>query len=304
MQAFNKKVFEKKVKQIKLGRNDKCWCGSGKKYKQCHQTFDDRIMQIANQGHLVPDREMIKNADQIAGIRQSAKINIAVLDYVTEHIHVGISTEEIDRMVYDMTTKMGGIPAPLNYQGYPKSVCTSVNNQVCHGIPSEDVILKEGDIVNVDASTILNGYFSDSSRMFCIGEVSPQKQRLVDVTKECVEIGFKEVKPWGFIGDMGQAIHDHAFENGYTVVREIGGHGVGLEFHEDPWVNYNSFRGEEMLMVPGMIFTIEPMVNMGKADIYMDEKNGWTTYTADGKPSAQWEVMVLVTEDGAEVLSY
>ena len=304
MQAFNKKTFERKTKQIKLGRNDKCWCGSGKKYKQCHQAFDERIMQIADQGHLVPDREMIKNQDQIAGIRQSAKINIAVLDYITEHIHVGITTEEIDQMVYDVTTKMGGMPAPLNYQGYPKSVCTSVNDQVCHGIPSKDVILKEGDIVNVDASTILNGYFSDSSRMFCIGEVSKEKQRLVDVTKECVEIGLKEVKPWGFIGDMGQAIHDHAFENGYTVVREIGGHGVGLEFHEDPWVNYNSFRGEEMLMVPGMIFTIEPMVNMGKADIYMDEKNGWTTYTEDGKPSAQWEVMVLVTEDGAEVLSY
>lgn len=179
-----------------------------------------------------------------------------------------------------------------------------MNDQVCHGIPSEDVILQEGDIVNVDASTILNGYFSDSSRMFCIGKISPEKQRLVDVTKECVEIGLKEVKPWGFIGDMGQAVHDHAFANGYTVVREIGGHGVGLEFHEDPWVNYNSFRGEEMLMVPGMIFTIEPMVNMGKADIYMDETNGWTTYTEDGKPSAQWEVMVLVTEDGAEVLSY
>lgn len=304
MQAFNKKTFERKTRQIKLGRNDKCWCGSGKKYKQCHQAFDERIMQIADQGHLVPDREMIKNQDQIAGIRQSAKINIAVLDYITEHIHVGITTEEIDQMVYDVTTKMGGMPAPLNYQGYPKSVCTSVNDQVCHGIPSKDVILKEGDIVNVDASTILNGYFSDSSRMFCIGEVSKEKQRLVDVTKECVEIGLKEVKPWGFIGDMGQAIHDHAFENGYTVVREIGGHGVGLEFHEDPWVNYNSFRGEEMLMVPGMIFTIEPMVNMGKADIYMDEKNGWTTYTEDGKPSAQWEVMVLVTEHGAEVLSY
>lgn len=304
MQAFNKKTIEKKAKQLKIGRNDKCWCGSGKKYKQCHQAFDDRMMQIANQGHLIPDREMIKNADQIAGIRQSAKINIAVLDYVAEHIHVGISTEEIDRMVYDLTTKMGGIPAPLHYQGYPKSVCTSVNDQVCHGIPSEDVILQEGDIVNVDASTILNGYFSDSSRMFCIGKISPEKQRLVDVTKECVEIGLKEVKPWGFIGDMGQAIHDHAFANGYTVVREIGGHGVGLEFHEDPWVNYNSFRGEEMLMVPGMIFTIEPMVNMGKADIYMDETNGWTTYTEDGKPSAQWEVMVLVTEDGAEVLSY
>ncbi len=304
MHAFNRKQFDKSAKQQKLGRNDKCWCNSGKKYKQCHQAFDDKIARIADQGHLVPHQEMIKNADQIAGIRQSAKINIAVLDYVAEHIHADMCTEEIDRMVYDITTKMGGIPAPLHYQGYPKSVCTSVNEQVCHGIPSEDIILKEGDIVNVDVSTILNGYFSDSSRMFCIGDVSPEKKRLVDVTKECVSIGLKEVKPWGFLGDMGQAVHDHAYANGYTVVREIGGHGVGLEFHEDPWVSYNSLRGEEMLMVPGMIFTIEPMVNMGKADIYVDDKNQWTVYTEDGMPSAQWEIMVLVTEDGAEVLSY
>ena len=304
MHAFNRKQFDKSAKQQKLGRNDKCWCNSGKKYKQCHQAFDDKIARIADQGHLVPHQEMIKNADQIAGIRQSAKINIAVLDYVAEHIHADMCTEEIDRMVYDITTKMGGIPAPLHYQGYPKSVCTSVNEQVCHGIPSEDIILKEGDIVNVDVSTILNGYFSDSSRMFCIGDVGPEKKRLVDVTKECVSIGLKEVKPWGFLGDMGQAVHDHAYANGYTVVREIGGHGVGLEFHEDPWVSYNSLRGEEMLMVPGMIFTIEPMVNMGKADIYVDDKNQWTVNTEDGMPSAQWEIMVLVTEDGAEVLSY
>jgi len=288
----------------KLGRNDKCWCGSGRKYKQCHEAFDSRIVRIADAGHVVPTRDMIKNADQIAGIRQSAKINIAVLDYVQEHIGVGTSTAEIDHWVYDVTTKMGGRPAPLDYDGFPKSVCTSVNNQVCHGIPSEDVILKEGDIVNVDVSTVLNGYFSDSSRMFCIGEVSPEKERLVRVTKECVELGLKEVKPWGFMGDMGQAVHDHAFENGYTVVREIGGHGVGLDFHEEPWVSYNSRRGEEMLMVPGMIFTIEPMVNMGAPEIYVDEENDWTVYTEDGKPSAQWEIMVLVTEDGAEVLSW
>ena len=153
----------------KLGRNDKCWCGSGRKYKQCHQSFDDKIARIADQGHLVPDRDMIKNAHQIAGIRQSAKINIAVLDYIAEHIHAGMSTEEIDQIVYEQTTKMGGIPAPLHYDGYPKSVCTSVNDQVCHGIPSKDIILKDGDIVNVDASTILNGYFSDSSRFFCSG---------------------------------------------------------------------------------------------------------------------------------------
>ena len=290
--------------QIKLGRNDKCWCKSGRKYKQCHQSFDEKIARIAAEGHQVPAREMIKNADQIAGIRQSAKINIAVLDYVAEHIHPGMQTEEIDQMVYSLTTQMGGMPAPLHYDGYPKSVCTSVNDQVCHGIPSKDVILKEGDIVNVDASTILNGYFSDSSRMFCIGEVSPEKKKLVEVAKECVYRGLEAVKPWGFLGDMGQAVHDHAFANGYTVVREIGGHGVGLEFDEDPWVSYNSRRGEEMLMVPGMIFTIEPMVNMGRAEIYVDEENDWTVYTEDRKPSAQWEIMVLVTEDGAEILSY
>lgn len=289
---------------IKIGRNDPCWCKSGRKYKQCHMAMDDKIQLIQNQGHLVPDRSIIKNADQIAGIRQSAKINIAVLDYIGEHIKEGITTQQIDTWVYDLTTRMGGIPAPLHYQGYPKSVCTSLNNQVCHGIPDDSVVLKDGDIINVDCSTILNGYFSDSSRMFCIGNVSPEKKRLVEVTKECCDIGLSEVKPWGFLGDMGQAVHDHAFANGYTVVREIGGHGVGLEFHEDPWVSYNSRRGEEMLLVPGMIFTIEPMVNMGKVDIFIDDSNGWTAYTEDGRPSAQWEYMVLVTEDGAEVLCY
>ena len=203
-----------------------------------------------------------------------------------------------------MTTDMGGIPAPLNYEGYPYSVCTSLNDQVCHGFPSEKVILQSGDIINIDCSTILDGYFSDSSRMFCIGEISPEKQKLVDVTRECVELGLKEVKPWGFLGDMGQAVHDHAYANGYTVVREIGGHGVGLEFHEDPWVSYNSVRGQEMLMVPGMIFTIEPMVNMGGVEIYTDDRNNWEVYTKDHKPSAQWEIMVLVTETGNEVLCW
>ncbi len=289
---------------VKIGRNDPCWCGSGRKYKTCHAAFDERIVRYASAGHVVPTRDIIKTPEQIAGIKESAKINIAVLDYIEEHIHEGMNTAEIDHMVYGLTTKMGGIPAPLNYEGYPYSVCTSVNEQVCHGFPSEKVVLKEGDIINVDCSTVLNGYFSDSSRMFCIGEVSREKQHLVDVTRECVELGLKEVKPWGFLGDMGQAVHDHAFANGYSVVREIGGHGVGLKFHEEPWVGYNSKRGTEMLMVPGMVFTIEPMVNMGKADIIIDKKNNWEVYTADGKPSAQWEIMVAVTEDGADVLSW
>ncbi len=289
---------------FKMGRNEPCWCGSGRKYKTCHQRFDDKIQQFADRGCVVPEHDIIKNPEQIEKIKESCKINIAVLDYIEKNIHEGMNTAEIDKIVYEMTTDMGGIPAPLNYQGYPYSVCTSLNDQVCHGFPSEKVILKSGDIVNVDCSTILDGYFSDSSRMFCIGDVSEEKKKLVQVTKECVEIGLQEVKPWGFLGDMGQAVHDHAFANGYTVVREIGGHGVGLEFHEEPWVSYNSVRGEEMLMVPGMIFTIEPMVNMGRVEIFTDPKNDWEVYTADHKPSAQWEIMVLVTENGKEVLCW
>lgn len=289
---------------LKIGRNDPCWCGSGRKYKVCHEAFDAKITKVSYTGRPVPSHDIIKNAEQIEKIKESCKINIAILDYLEKNVKEGMNTAEIDKIVYDMTTDMGGIPAPLNYEGYPYSVCTSLNSQVCHGFPSKDVILKEGDILNIDCSTILNGYFSDSSRMFCIGEISPEKKKLVQVTKECVELGLKEVKPWGFLGDMGQAVHDHAFANGYTVVREIGGHGVGLEFHEDPWVSYNSKRGEEMLLVPGMIFTIEPMVNMGKADIFIDQDNKWEVYTEDGLPSAQWEIMVLVTEEGSEVLCW
>ncbi len=287
-----------------IGRNEPCWCGSGRKYKSCHAGFDEKINSYREKGCIVPPHTIIKTPEQIEKIRESCKINIAILDYLEEHIYEGMNTAEINTIVHDMTVERGGIPAPLNYEGYPYSVCTSVNDQVCHGFPSEEVILKSGDIVNVDCSTILNGYFSDSSRMFCIGDVSQEKKNLVRVTKECLEKGLAEVKPWGFLGDMGQAVHDHAASNGYTVVREIGGHGVGLEFHEEPWVGYNSRRGEEMLLVPGMIFTIEPMVNMGKQEIFTDSENGWEVYTRDHMPSAQWEIMVLVTEEGHEVLCW
>lgn len=288
----------------KPGRNDPCWCASGKKYKKCHIDFDEKIEEFEGAGHIVPSHEILKNAEQIEKIKESAKINIAVLDYVAEHIKAGISTAEIDKWVYDITTKMGGVPAPLNFEGFPKSVCTSINNEVCHGIPSEDVIIKDGDIINVDVSTNLNGYFSDSSRMFCIGNVSEENRKLVEETKNAVYEGLKQVKPWGFLGDMGQAVNDYVKSKGYSVVREVGGHGIGLEFHEDPWVSYISKKGTEMLMVPGMIFTIEPMVNAGKPDIFVDEDNGWTIYTEDNSMSAQWEIQVLVTEDGYEIIAY
>lgn len=288
----------------KLERNAPCWCGSGRKYKVCHEAFDEKVLRIQMEGHMIPDRDMIKTKEQIDGIRESGKVNIAVLDYVAENIREGMSTEEIDRLVYEKTTQLGGIPASLHYDGYPKSVCTSVNSQVCHGIPAEDVILKNGDIVNVDVSTIYNGYFSDSSRMFCIGQVSEEAARLVRVAKECMEKGIEQVRPWNFLGDMGEAVHNHALENGYTIVREIGGHGVGLEFHEDPFVSYVTKKGTETLMLPGMVFTIEPMVNQGMQEIFIDDDNGWTAYTDDGKLSAQWEVTVAVTEEGYEILAY
>lgn len=286
------------------GRNEPCWCGSRKKYKACHAGMDAHLLGLYDAGREIPTHAMIKTPEQIERIRESAKINIAVLDRIAKEIHEGMRTSEIDKIVYEMTTDMGGIPAPLNYKGYPYSVCTSVNDQVCHGFPSDNVILCSGDIVNVDCSTILNGYFSDSSRMFCIGEVSPEKQRLVNVTRECVYLGLEQVKPYACLGDIAQAVSDHAHANGYSVVEEIGGHGVGLEFHEDPWVGYTGARGTGMVLAPGMIFTIEPMVNMGKAGVCTHIENDWEIYTDDGLPSAQWELMVLVTQDGCETLSW
>lgn len=265
---------------------------------------DEKIHHYALEGHIVPPRNILKTREQIEGIKESSVINIAVLDAVGEMIGPGVTTQQIDDLVHDMTVRMGGIPAPLNYEGYPKSVCTSINQVVCHGIPSEDVILKEGDIINVDVSTLYKGYFSDSSRMYCIGQVSEEKRRLVEVTRECVEIGLTMVKPWNFLGDMAQAVNDHARANGYSVVIDIGGHGIGLEFHEEPFVSYVTKAGTEMLMAPGMVFTIEPMVNMGTSDIYVDDEDNWTVYTEDGKPSAQWEITVAVTKDGHEVLTW
>lgn len=288
---------------FKIGRNDPCWCGSGKKYKQCHEKFDNKIKDFKRCGYEVPTRDMIKTPEQVEGIKASAKINMAVLDYVAENIKVGMSTEEINTLVHEKTIELGGTPAPLNYEGYPKSVCTSINDVVCHGIPSEDEILRDGDIVNVDCTTVYNGYYADSSRMFCMGNVSPEKKKLVEDVKESLEVGLKEVSPWHCLGDLGHAINMFCEERGYKVVRDIGGHGCGLQFHEEPWVSFVSEPDTEMLMVPGMVFTIEPMVNMGVAETFVDEENGWTVRTEDRKPSAQWEIQVLVTETGYEILS-
>ena len=190
--------------------------------------LDKKVLYYQNKGHLVPTRELIKTPEQIEGIRKSGLINTGVLDLVEKEIHAGMSTAEIDKLVYDFTVSHGAIPAPLNYEGFPKSVCTSINEVVCHGIPCEEEILEEGDIINVDVSTILDGYFSDASRMFVIGKTTPQKEKLVRVTKECLEIGMEAAKPFGFVGDIGNAIAKHAHKNGFSVVRDLCGHGVGL----------------------------------------------------------------------------
>lgn len=285
-----------------LGRNSQCWCGSGRKYKSCHLNFDSQMNKMKDMGYLTPPQKLLKTPEQVEGIRRSAAINMKILDYVGEHIGPGITTEEIDQWVSRITAESGAIAAPLNYDGFPKSVCTSVNHQVCHGIPSDQDVLQEGDIINVDVSTLYQGYYSDSSRMYLIGNVSKERQNLVQIAKDCIQVGLDHVKPWEPLGNLGHAIHEFAKSKGYSVVREIGGHGIGLEFHEDPWVSYVSEPNTGMIMAPGLVFTIEPMINMGAAEIYCDENDGWTIYTQDGMDSGQWEVQVLVTEKGYEIL--
>lgn len=287
-----------------IGRNDICWCGSNYKYKKCHAPIEDKMTSYALKGYQVPPHQLLKSLPQINAIRESGKINIAILDYIGQFVKAGISSEEINTLVHNKTIELGGIPAQLNFNGFPKSVCVSLNDVVCHGIPSDKIILQDGDIVNIDVSTIYKDYFSDSSRMFCVGDVFPEKELLVQTTKECMELGIQAVKPWGFLGDIGHVMNDHATKNGCSVVREIGGHGIGLQFHEDPWVSSVGRANTGTLLVPGLIFTIEPALILGEsADIYTIRQDGWSIYTSNKMPSAQWESMVLVTDEGCEVLA-
>lgn len=263
----------------------------------------NKIKEYRAKGYKIPPLRIIRSEEQIAGIRESAKINTALLDYISENIREGITTQDVDDMVYEFTRSHGAIPAPLHYEGYPKSCCVSRNEIVCHGIPNKNEFLRNGDIVNVDVSTIYNRYFSDASRMFMIGDVSEECKRLVKVTKECLEIGIATAQPWARMGDVGAAIQEHAEKNGYSVVRELCGHGCGVKFHEPPEVLHYGKRGTEELIIPGMTFTIEPMINMGKKEIFIEE-NDWTVVTKDLKPSAQWEHQILITENGNEILTY
>ena len=249
----------------------------------------------------------IKNSEDIKKMRVAGKLASEVLDYITQFIKPNITTEEIDKICHDyMVNEQKTIPAPLNYappghSPYPKSVCTSVNHQICHGIPGPKS-LKKGDVVNIDITVIKDGYHGDTSRMFYVGEPSIQAKRLCEITYQSMWLGIKEVKPGAHLGDIGHAIQTYAESNGYSIVREFCGHGIGLVFHEEPQVLHYGQIGSGVELRPGMIFTIEPMINAGKRDIKM-LPDGWTVVTKDRSLSAQWEHTILVTESSYEVLT-
>lgn len=283
-----------------LKRNDACWCGSGKKYKKCHLEFDQKLDYYKSLGYDIPDRKLILNERDIEGLKKSGAITKGILDEVIDMIRPGVTTEAINTFVHNYTIERGGTPATLGYHGFTKSCCTSINEVICHGIP-EDRALKEGDIINVDVTTILDGYFADASRMYLVGQVSDKAKAIVDCAKECLQVGMDQVKGFVSVSEIGTAIEAHATSKGYSVVRDFGGHGIGKNFHEDPHVSHFDTGLKGMILVPGMVLTIEPMINEGtyKLDILDDD---WTAVTRDGKLSAQWEHTILVTETGYEVL--
>ena len=268
------------------------------------EAIEEYLGRLRSEGIKTPTRAMIKTPEQIDGCREAGRVNALVLDAVAKKIEIGMSTADIDDIVVSETKRLGGKSATLGYEGFPASVCTSVGSVVCHGIPSKKQILREGDILNVDCTTVYGRYYGDASRMFLLGEVTETARRLSEISKEAVELAVSSIVPYKTrLGDIGSIIGSHVRGAGFSVVREIGGHGVGLQMHEDPFVAHTGIAGCGMVLLPGMIFTIEPMINEGKPSFYIDPRDGWTVYTADGKLSAQTEYEVLVTETGVEILS-
>ena len=246
---------------------------------------------------------IIKTPEQIEKMRAAGKLAAQVLDMIGDYVKPGVTTAELDKICHDyMVNELNVIPAPLNYKGFPKSICTSVNHVICHGIPSEKKALKKGDIINVDVTVIKDSYHGDTSKMFFVGDASIQAQRLVRVTQECLYLGIKMVKPGIKLGDIGAAIQKHAESNHYSVVREYCGHGIGEVFHEEPQVLHYGKPDTGVELKAGMIFTIEPMINAGKRHTKL-LPDKWTVVTKDHKLSAQWEHTILVTETGYEVLT-
>ena len=274
-----------------MKRNDPCWCGSGKKYKKCHEDFDARIDEmkfIKAKNQVRPPKRLINNAADIEGIRRAAVINTGALDLMSELVKEGVDTLTLNDAAHEFIVSHGAHPSCLGFEKFPKSICISVNNVVCHGIPSRKEILKAGD---------------DVSRMYTVGEISPEARRLIDVTHDIMEAGIAAAKAWHFVGDIGAACGEMAHDNGYSVVTDLGGHGVGKKFHLEPFVAHDCAADTGMLLVPGMVITVEPMINAGKKYVTTDEDDHWTVRTKDGSLSAQWEKTILITETGAEVLA-
>ncbi len=246
---------------------------------------------------------IIKTPEQIEGIRKSSRLAAQTLDYIAEFVTPGVSSGFLDKKIEEFILAHGAVPATIGYNGFPASCCISPNEIVCHGIPSEKSILKEGDIFNIDVTTILNGFYGDTSRMYSIGEISPMAKNLIAASSHCLNLGIQQVKPGNYFGNIGYVISRYARSRGFSVVYEYCGHGVGISFHEEPQVDHSARRNSGPVMRPGMIFTIEPMINQGRPSTVVDKKDGWTARTSDRKLSAQFEHTVLVTPTGFEVLS-
>lgn len=286
---------------IKAGRNDPCPCGSGLKYKKCCLNKEKSETENIRASYFNKYKIRIKEKADIEGIKKAGKLVIDTLDMVESKIKPGMATDDINTLVHEFTVKNGAVPAPLNYRGYPKSVCVSVNEVVCHGIPGQR-ILNDGDIVNVDITTILKGYYADANKTFFVGTPGPNAKKIVNVARESLRIGMETLRPENTIGDIGWAIQNYAEGEECSVVREFVGHGVGFEFHESPQVPHFGRKGEGVILVPGMVFTIEPMINLGKKELRILGDH-WTAVTVDGNLSAQFEQTLLVTEDGFESLT-
>ncbi|MGH9067102.1 MAG: type I methionyl aminopeptidase [Acidimicrobiales bacterium] len=299
--------------------NDPCWCGSGRKYKRCHRASSDRVRP----GHLSPprpvperierpdyaasgrptneDEAMVKDPGLIAAMREAGRAAAEVLAAVGVAVAPGVTTDELDAICHAECLARGGYPSPLNYLGYPKSLCTSVNEVICHGIPDSRP-LSDGDIVNLDVTIFLGGVHGDTNATYCVGQVDEPSRRLVRVTRECLDVGVAAVAPGRPLSDIGRAIGTHAERNGFGVVRAFVGHGIGRAFHSAPTVLHYYDPSASTVMVPGMTFTIEPMITAGSWR-HLTWEDGWTAVTADGSRTAQFEHTLVVTDDGAEVLT-
>lgn len=283
-----------------INRNDPCWCGSGKKYKKCHLSGDEKSGLVQHSEKKYP----VKTTGEIEGMRKAGAFNGELMDYIRPFVKAGVSTGEINSCVHEYTVKHGHKPACLGYRGFPKSACTSVNDVVCHGIPSAKAVLRDGDIVNIDLTTVVNGFYGDSSETFMIGTVSDKARHLVMVAAQALMLGIDAAKPGRPLRAIAEAIEPYVTSENCSVVRQYTGHGIGKRFHEGFTVYHHLDPDcESVLLKPGMTFTIEPMINLGGWEVTVDEKDGWTVRTRDGSLSAQFEHTLLITEHGADILT-